>query len=180
MPHDFDHAPAPRGRRIGARIVDIVVAGWVLTFVAIELDGRLFGGDALARRSLEAVTPEGTRLVVITALVLAAVEVVPTAVWGRTPGKLMLGLRTVDVDTDRPPGFVRSVFRGLLIHGWVALPFLGWVLPVVIAATVVLGPSRRGVHDLLSGTRVVELLPVEPADGPESDLEPDDPRLDPL
>ena len=86
-----DIAPAPRVRRVGARIVDLVVAGWVLVFVAIEIDGRLLGGDVFARQPLAAVTPEGTRLAVITAGVLPALEVLPTSYWGRTPGKAMLG-----------------------------------------------------------------------------------------
>lgn len=173
-----ERAPAaPRGRRIGARVVDLAVAGWVLAFVAIEIDGRLLGGDVLARQPMSAVTPEGTRLAVITAGVLAVLEILPTAYWGRTPGKAMLGVRCVDVDTDRPPGFIRSVFRGLLLHAWVAIPVAGWLLPLAITATVVFSPSGRGVHDRLAGTRVVD---TAPADEPVDDLEPDDPRLDPL
>ncbi len=150
MPAVPDPLPvAPRGRRIGGRVVDLVVAGWVLAFVAIEIDGRLLAGDFLARRPLEAVTPEGTRLVVLTALVLAALEVLPTAFRGRTPGKLVLGLQVVDVDTGRPPGILRSVLRGLLLHAWVGIPAVGWVLPAVIAVSTVASPGGRGVHDRL-------------------------------
>lgn len=156
--------PAPRGRRLGARVVDLVVAGWVLAFVAIELDGRLLGGDVLARRPLGAVTPEGTRLAVITGLVVAAVEVVPTALRGATPGKAMLGLRTFDVDTGRPPGFVRSIMRGLLLHAWVAVPVVGYGIPLVIALTVLVG--GRGLHDRLSGTVVVDVAPTDDVSPP--------------
>ena len=125
--HDLD--PAPRGRRIGGRTVDIVVAGWLLAVTAVEIDGRLLGGDLLARRPLAAVTPDGTRLAVIAALVVVATEIVPTAYWGRTPGKAMLGLRCVDIDTGVPPGLIRSVFRGMLLHAWVAIPVLGLAAP---------------------------------------------------
>ncbi len=156
---------APRGRRIGARIVDIVVAGWVLAIAAIEVDGRLLGGDVFAQRPLSAVTPDGTRLVVITTMVLVVLEIVPTALWGRTPGKAMLGLRCVDVDTGGPPGVIRSVFRGLLLHAWVAIPIAGWILPVAITISTVLAPSGRGVHDRLAGTLVVD-SPSGPAAGP--------------
>lgn len=164
---------APRGRRIGARVVDLVVAGWVLAFVAIEIDGRLLGGDVFARQPLSAVTPEGTRLAVITAGVLAVLEVLPTALWGRSPGKAMLGVRVVDPDTGRPPGFLRSVLRGLLLHAWVAIPAIGWFLPAAITITVLASPSGRGVHDRLAATRVVDAAP-------DDELHPDDPRLDPL
>lgn len=153
---------APRGRRLGARVVDVVVAGWVLAIAAIEVDGRLLGGDVFAQQPLSAVTPDGTRLSVITALVIGALEVVPTAIWGRTPGKAMLGLRCVDVDTGRAPGFVRSVFRGLLLHAWVAIPVAGWLLPLAITATTVFAPSGRGLHDRFSSTRVVDSVAGEP------------------
>ena len=153
---------APRGRRLGARVVDVVVAGWVLAIAAIEVDGRLLGGDVFAQQPLSAMTPDGTRLAVITALVIGALEVVPTAIWGRTPGKAMLGLRCVDVDTGRAPGFVRSVFRGLLLHAWVAIPVAGWLLPLAITATTVLAPSGRGLHDRFSSTRVVDSVAGEP------------------
>ncbi len=161
-----DSPPAPRGRRIGARVVDVVVAGWVLAIAAIEIDGRLLGGDVFAQQPLSAVTPDGTRLAVIAALVLAALEIVPTAVWGRTPGKALLGLRCVESGSGRPPGFVRSIFRGLLLHAWVAIPIAGWLLPAAVAGTTLLAPSGRGLHDRLSDTRVVDAAPRQPSAGP--------------
>lgn len=158
--------PAPRGRRLGARVVDVVVAGWVLAIAAIEIDGRLLGGDVFAQQPLSAVTPDGTRLAVITALVVGALEIVPTAIWGRTPGKAMLGLRCVDADSGEAPGFVRSIFRGLLLHAWVAIPVAGWLLPVAIAGTTLLAPSGRGLHDRFSATRVVDAVTDQTSGAP--------------
>lgn len=159
-------------------MVDLVVAGWVLAFVAIEIDGRLLGGDVFAQRPLSAVTPEGTRLAVLTTVVVVVLEILPTAVWGRTPGKAMLGVRCVDVDTGRPPGVLRSVLRGLLLHAWVAVPVAGWLLPVAIIVTTLVAPSGRGLHDRLAGTLVVDAAAGPGRAG--DDLLPDDPRLDPL
>jgi uncharacterized RDD family membrane protein YckC len=160
-PSDDDHAGerrAPRGRRIGGRVVDLVVAGWLLAIAAIEIDGRLLGGDVLARRPLAAVTPDATRLALITGVVLVAVEVVPTAWWGRTPGKVMLGMRCVDHATGEPPGLVRSVFRALLLHAWTGIQLVGWLIPVSILVTTLVAPDGRGLHDRLAGTVVVDAV----------------------
>lgn len=178
MTEPLDLAPAPLGRRAGSRVIDIVVAAWALAFVAIEIDGRILGGDVLARRPLAAVTPDGARLAVITVVVIAAMEVIPTAFWGRTPGKLMLGLRCVDIDTGGPPGLIRSTFRGLLLHAWVGIPLVGWVLPLAVIATTILAPRGRGLHDRLSGTMVVDAMQDD--DLRDDGLAPDDPRRDPL
>jgi uncharacterized RDD family membrane protein YckC len=168
MPPHPDHRPpgrrAPRGRRIGGRVVDLVVAGWLLAIAAIEIDGRLLGGDVFARRPLAAVTPDASRLALITAVVLVAVEVVPTAWWGRTPGKAMLGMRCVDHGTGGPPGLVRSVFRALLLHAWTGIPLVGWLIPVSILVSTLVAADGRGIHDRLAGTIVVDAVPggVEP------------------
>lgn len=162
--HHAGERRAPRGRRFGGRVVDLVVAGWLLAIAAIEIDGRLLGGDVFARRPLAAVTPDATRLALITAVVLVAVEVVPTAYWGRTPGKAMLGMRCVDHGTGEPPGLVRSVFRALLLHAWTGIPLVGWLIPVSILITTLVAPDGRGIHDRLAGTVVVDAVPggVEP------------------
>lgn len=173
MTDDAAPQPAPRGRRIGGRVVDLVVAGWLLAFAAIEIDGRLLGGDVFAQQPLSAVTPEGTRLATIAGLVIAVTEIVPTAYWGRTPGKAMLGTKCVDVDTGRPPGLLRSVLRGLLLHAWIGIPVVGWVLPAAITVTTVVAHRGRGLHDRLAGTMVIDVAPAD-------DLALDDPRLDPL
>ncbi len=162
--------PAPRARRVGGRVVDLVVVGWVLAFVAIEIDGRLLSGDPFAQRPLEAVTPDGARLAVFAAVVIGILDVVPTALWGRTPGKAMLGLRVVDVRTGRAPGFSPAVLRGLLVHGWVGIPVLGWVVPVAIVGSTLLSPTTRGIHDRLAGTSVIDAdpPPCHPGVGPGS------------
>ena len=43
-----------------------------------------------------------------------AVKVLPTAKWGRTPGKKLVGLRVLDVEAQQPPGFGPSLRRWCL------------------------------------------------------------------
>ncbi|MDE2509944.1 MAG: RDD family protein [Elusimicrobia bacterium] len=67
---------------------------------------------------------------------------------GGTPGKRLLGLRVVGPDGSAP-GFFRSLARAL-----------GWVLSTPLAnfgfVLALFHPKTRALHDLLSGTYVVE------------------------
>jgi uncharacterized RDD family membrane protein YckC len=101
-------------------------------------------------------------------------EFIFLAVFGRTPGKILCGLAVrsksdPDGRTVRLRGTVRAlVFMGIpsgvfyltvIAHqnGDTALASVGW--PVLLAGIgalwLMLSPSRRGLHDLLSGTVVV-------------------------
>lgn len=74
---------------------------------------------------------------------------------GQTPGKMILGLVVVARDGSAV-GYVRAALR------WVAmaialLPFGFGYLGVMLA------PEKRGLHDLLAGTRVVRVAPLSAA-----------------
>ena len=70
---------------------------------------------------------------------------------GGTPGKRLLGLAIVTADGS-PPGFIRALMRAL-----------GWVLSTPLAnfgfILALFTPRTRTLHDLLSGTFVVEAGP---------------------
>jgi uncharacterized RDD family membrane protein YckC len=101
--------------------------------------------------------------------------------WGASLGKRLLRLRVVPMGTSDPPGLLRALVRTLLFQ-LVAVPWLlldltvdrdavtlllllgGWVLGIlVLASTMRARNGRRGLHDLLSGTRVVQLPAPEQA-----------------
>jgi hypothetical protein len=91
---------------------------------------------------------------------------------GLTPGKAMLGLRTVRSGSGLPLGVARSLLRGLVL--WVAtLPTFGLGL-ATLAWTAVSDPGRqrRGWHDHLAGSIVVDTRPV----APEVEVEEPGPR----
>jgi uncharacterized RDD family membrane protein YckC len=160
--------PAPRGRRVGARLVDLVVAAWLVGILAVEVGSRFLDGDPLAARVTQPVT--GTEVVVSLLLAVALLEVVPTAIWGRTVGKALLGLRVVPVSAGGPPvgdpasgearvGLAGALLRSAVLLGPVALPYAGPALVLLVGASALVLPGRRGAHDLLAGTRVVLAAP---------------------
>lgn len=91
----------------------------------------------------------------------AAVNLPGTVVAGGSPGKLAADLRVVGPG-GQPPGLVRTLVREVLR--------LVAVATVVGAVTAAVRGDRRGVHDLVAGTRVVHRQVVPAATGEEEDV----------
>lgn len=159
--------PARLGWRIGGRLVDVVVVGWVAAFVVVEVLGRLLGGDPLARRPAALDTRLDGRALVALALVVIALEVVPVARRGASLGKAALGLRVVRTDTWGPPGGLRAGLRAAMLYLPLTVPVIGPLLVVAVAGPALVWPTRRGLHDVIAGTAVVEApRPGRPHPGP--------------
>lgn len=142
--------------------------GWILTFVLIEVAGRLFGGDPLGRVSAarQLTSVSSGRLLLVLGLVVAAYEVVPVALRGATLGKAALGLRIVRLDTWERPGLVNATLRAVVLYGPLAVPALGLIVLVLVITPAVVWPTRRGVHDLVAGTAVVAVDRPHPPERP--------------
>lgn len=144
-PHPFDGSPAPVGRRAVARMVDFAVG--VATFVGLTFSFALAAGR-----------PEDGTGVLLISIVTTFVayllyEVILVAVWGRTLGKLLMGLRVVRAADSGRPGFGPSLLRNLVPTVLLVVAFPLYPLPYV-AASVISG--HRWPHDRLAGTHVVD------------------------
>ncbi len=118
--HDGFKPEADRLASVGQRVVgfaaDVALAGTVLLTPNMLLRGAVTADD---------LGPELARLVAVVAVVfLALYELVPTALWGQTPGKAIVGTRVVGMGDGRVPGWGRAVLR------WV-LPALAFQVHVV-------------------------------------------------
>ncbi|MEU8774087.1 RDD family protein [Streptomyces sp. NPDC048606] len=150
--------PAGLGRRLLARTVDCAVLAGVAVATALPLVPRV---TEHVRAKVEAARGSGRTTTVwlldattaghlgllLGVLLLFAVcyEVLPTARWGRTPGKKLFGVRVLSAATLRPPGFGRSLLR------WATYALLG--LPGSLACLLD-RPRRRAWHDRAAGTYV--------------------------
>ncbi|QJS11694.1 RDD family protein [Streptomyces argyrophyllae] len=137
--------PAGLGKRLAARLIDLVVIGAVTAAAAVPLGVRAVDHvqrkiDA-ARLSGHEVTvwlvdgTTGTSLgIVLAVLLLAGVlyEVLPTARWGRTLGKKLCGLEVRDIEGHEPPAFGAALRRWLVfsVPGLLAVGIVGvlWCL----------------------------------------------------
>jgi uncharacterized RDD family membrane protein YckC len=141
--------------RAFAYVIDAVVVGVLLSAATVAIDAviNLLSDTTMLDTGAEA--SEGVRAwlsggVAVAALSLGAVAVVYfTLGWwlfGRTVGKLVMGVRVVEADGTRP-GLLQSLVRALL-YPVSAIFFVGFAL---IAAT----PARRALHDRVARTWVV-------------------------
>ncbi|MFK0255717.1 RDD family protein [Streptomyces sp. NPDC090445] len=141
------------GRRLGARIIDVIIVAVPLFFIfglAVDIDWYRAEGDEASRNALTA------GLIAIAAFVLYD--------WwfhqksGQTLGKKMLGLRVAMLNDGSVPAAGPALTRAAmiwvpgLICCWLSLFF--WSIALVISMLVD-KPYRQGLHDKIAKTVVV-------------------------
>ncbi|MFD0773708.1 RDD family protein [Streptomonospora algeriensis] len=154
-------SPAGLGRRVAARLIDLVVlAGIALLFSALV--GSILPGaeDPLRTGMLPALV-----LSVGLFAIYLVYEAAFTAVYGATPGKLFLGLRvaTADSRAGAPRAGAAAVLkRSVVLYISVLLNFVPIVnfLALMVSVYAVISaffdrPRHRGLHDKAGGTAVV-------------------------
>ncbi|MFF0219289.1 RDD family protein [Streptomyces vinaceus] len=150
--------PAGLVRRAVARTLDTLVYGAVavaaarplLPAAAAHLEAKVDAAKGSGRTTtvwLFDTTIAGYLGLVLAAVLLFGVfyEALPTARWGRTPGKKLLGIRVLSAATLRPPAF-GAALRRWLVYALLGLPGSLWCLGD--------GPRRRGWHDRAAKTYV--------------------------
>ena len=156
-------------RRFYAFVVDRVIV-WGLVALACWAAYQLFWkGDRLW---------PGIALVGAVVVLLWLAFGVALGATGATPGKAVAGLRAVHVGSGTPIGAGRALLRGLVL-GLATVPTAGIGL-ATLAWTAVMDPAhrRRGWHDLVARSIVVDVRPeppavVEAAGGPATRRQPD-------
>jgi uncharacterized RDD family membrane protein YckC len=119
-------------RRVGAGAIDLGIVAAVAVLAGVLLDSLTAG------------------LLISLAYQVAAL-VVTQGRTGATPGKVLVGLRTVDAG-GQPCGVGKALVRWLM---WVVDGF-PYCLPVVGFAAVFTNPDERRIGDKAAGTWVVE------------------------
>lgn len=111
---------------------------------------------------------QGVAAMIGVVLVVGAVFAVVTGLTGGSPGMAIAGIRVLRPETGRPIGVGRAMLRQLIL-GVAGLPTLGLGV-ATLAWTAAMDPSgrRRGWHDQVSRSEVVDARPV-----PEEEAEPD-------
>ncbi|MBN0045854.1 RDD family protein [Streptomyces actuosus] len=137
--------PAGLGRRLAARLVDTLVLAAVTSAAAVPLGLRTvdhvnekIDAAELSGHTVTVWIVDGTTSVylgIVLAVLLVAgvlVEALPTARWGRTLGKKLLGLQVQDIEGHEPPSFGVALRRWLVysVPGLLGIGLVGvaWCL----------------------------------------------------
>lgn len=84
-----------------------------------------------------------------------AYQTIAVAVWGRTIGKWIMGLRVED-PYGAKPGWWRAAVRVLIPDVAAMIPLIGGTLmSAAVYLTAIWSPLRQGLHDRAAGTIVV-------------------------
>ncbi|MDG9690398.1 RDD family protein [Streptomyces sp. DH17] len=119
--------PAGLGKRLAARLIDSVVLGGVTAVAAVPLgikavdhvngkiDEAKLSGETVTVWLLDGTTSTYLGIVLAVLLLFGVVyEALPTAKWGRTLGKKLLGLEVRDIEAHEPPSFGAALRRWLV------------------------------------------------------------------
>lgn len=137
--------PAELGKRFAARLVDSLLVGAVTAVAAVPLgtkvldhvqekiDAAKLSGREVTVWLLDGTTATSLGIVLAVLLLVGVVyEVLPTAKWGRTLGKKLMGLQVRDIEAHEPPAFGPALRRWLVysVPGLLGIGILGvlWCL----------------------------------------------------
>jgi uncharacterized RDD family membrane protein YckC len=149
--HGIDRRLADPGKRIVARIVDILILAVVLVVpLMIWLVQRDDGFDA------GGFDPPGLTFTLVAAIPSLLYEVGFVAIKGATPGKMAMGITVIRQDGTDPPGWGPAVLRRVTdLAGLV--PFASVVLTIVSFVFLFTDDRRRTIPDRIASTYVVDV-----------------------
>lgn len=145
--------------RLGARIIDVVimfVISIILVAVGVLSALGLASGDVTDEESAA-----GVAAFVGFALAGAAVgiiyEVSMIALRGQTLGKMATRIKVVRADNGLVPGWGKSIGRWIIPAALGFIPFVGWLLSLLVYISLLWDKVRQGWHDKAAGTLVVKV-----------------------
>ncbi len=85
-----------------------------------------------------------------------AYEVVLIAVRGQTLGKMLVSIKVIRADFGGVPGAGKSVIRWIIPVAASWVPFIGFLVSLLVYISLLWDSNRQGWHDKAAGTLVVK------------------------
>ena len=147
---------ASPGARLGARILDVVIVSVAfIILAALGVTAAIGGSDS------EEASAFAVGAIVVSVLLGAAIgllyEVTMIATRGQTLGKMATSIKVVRADNGLVPGWGKSIGRWIIPALLPIIPFVGWILSLLVYISLLWDRARQGWHDKAAGTLVVKV-----------------------
>ncbi len=149
-------ALAGRGARFVAAVIDRFVCQFVAVLLLVLTGNTNFLRQAMHDLGTRTVTAFTVGYVALIMLVFVVVQAYPLATRGQTWGKKLLRIRIADLQGAQPPFWRLVALRYLPTQAILLLPVIG-NLYTLVDALCIFRQDRRCLHDLIAGTRVVDV-----------------------
>jgi uncharacterized RDD family membrane protein YckC len=152
---------ASPGARLGARLLDIVimvVVALILFFVVFLQALGLDSDDSTVTDEQVEGFIGGIFLVAVAIAIASLVyEVTMIALKGQTLGKMATSIKVIRADNGLVPGWGKSIGRWIIPAVLGFIPFVGWLLSLLVYISLTWDRARQGWHDKAAATLVVKV-----------------------
>ena len=147
---------ASPGKRLAARIIDVVIIGTVAIFLAIVGLAGLILGSGTGEEAL-AVTAffVGFGGLAFFAILLLLYEPTLIALRGQTLGKMAMSIMVVRAEDGEVPGWGKAIGRWILPGLLGLIPIGGGLLVLLVYLSLLWDDRRQGWHDKMGTTVVI-------------------------
>lgn len=134
--------------RLGAYLLDRVILAMLFVVICQWKHWEIpVFPQVLTRESYQQFSDQCTQLFPYWILLTVLYEVLLTGTFGATLGKMAVGAKIIGADGS-PLGYGRALLRSLAARFTEMMLFVGYLW-------IIVRPDKRGLHDLMAGTRVV-------------------------
>lgn len=163
---------AGRGTRLAAALLDnlaaFVFALPGMCLIGLRIVTEIFTGQFKLEEFDFAQAGAGSALLMFGMMVLLAIQFSMVAQRGQTIGKRIMGVRIVRAPDESNAGFGRAVVLRSLLPALVsAVPYVGFFFSMT-DIFFIFRDDRRCVHDLIAGTKVIQVEEEEKVEKRES------------
>ena len=149
---------ASPGKRLAARIIDVVIIGIVVVLLTIVgIAGVLVGSeteeDALAAAALIV----GFGGLALFTILLLLYEPTLIALKGQTLGKMAMSIMVVRAEDGEVPGWGKAIGRWILPGILGLIPVAGGLLVLLVYISLLWDDRRQGWHDKMGSTVVINV-----------------------
>ena len=148
---------ATPGRRLVARLIDIVIVLIVTIFLAVVGIVSFLASAESSNEAGGALVLFGFGGIAVFVVILLLYEPTMIALRGQTLGKMAANIRVVGIADGEVPGWGKALGRWVL-PGLVAfIPVIGGLLSLLVYISLLWDDRRQGWHDKLGTTVVVNV-----------------------